>query len=67
MPTITSTHGGLFYNWIILTANVQMVCKRNPEGQVFGNNLMPIKPIKRTDGTTPHGDLLCDTNLQKYG
>ena len=43
-----------------------MVLNRNPKGNffhIFGNNLKirPLRPIKISDGTTPHGDLSYDT------
>ena len=47
-----------------------MVLNRNPKGNffhIFGNNLKirPVRPIKISDGTTPHGDLSYDTLFAK--
>ena len=46
------------------------VLNRNPKGNffhIFGNNLKirPVRPIKISDGTSPHGDLSYDTLFGK--
>ena len=59
---MTAEVGDLLVRLMRLDCRVGMVRNRNPKGKffhIFGNNLKirPIRQIKKTNGTTPGGDL----------